>query len=760
MASSVKQKIFSAYLVVLILGAILAGLVYTQNDNVLNSTDEIVNKNLPSLQGLFSLKNLTTQQKSIVYNYYASGNRKAFTDSYRINSKTIYQLLGTFKTHPVHKQQIPELENTFSILNELIIQLDEKLSINSDSTTVIELLTDITNQYQVLPAIIESMITDELSAANKSGWVTNTAVTNMKLAVIGLSIAIFIISLFAGYYIYNYIKDQTERKSLSMFPERNPNPVLRLTHDGKLEYANPMADALLKKIDNNLNDPLTLLPEEFMVQLHEGIIPSDSHTTIDYQIGTHILECNIHYLSDLRIFHIYITDITDRKLAEQQLKHQAYHDALTSLPNRLQFMSDAQSQLLVSKENEAKAAIIVLWLDRFNVVTGSLGHGVGEKLLQVTSSRLKNAILMCEDLETMIELYRIEGIMFSLLVHSFTNNNTPDNIARHILKEMKHPLYTDNREFFLSFSIGISVFPDDGDDVTSLLRNAESAMQYSKQHGGNSYHRYSSDMNAKAVDRLILENNLRHAISKNELELYYQPQVCLETNKIVGCEALLRWHHPHRGIVMPLHFISITEETGLITPIGEWILQEACRQNKRWQDKGLKPIVTAVNISPRQFHHPDFFEQVEIALGMSSLDPAFLELEITESVAMHNIDKAIGILDDFKILGVRLSIDDFGTGFSSMSYLKHFPIDKLKIDQAFIKNITHDSDDAAITQAIITLGRNLNMDVIAEGVETEQQLQVIKQLQCNNVQGYLFGKPMPTDRFETLLREQATAELT
>ena len=753
MVSQVKQKIFGAYLIVLILGIILAGLVYQKNEAVLTASENIVSHNLPNLHALFTIKDLTIQQKAIVYNLYASGDHEKFIIEYKRNREQIRSYIAQFKQHAIFKHYIATVEETMARLHILITQFDQQLTSNDDEHHIIELLTDITNVYQSIPSKIEDMINLEQANANQGGEKTETAITQVKHVVTGLGISIFVISLFVGYYMNNYIRDQAERRSLSMFPERNPNPVLRLNSAGKLEYANPMAVALLKKIDNKLDDPLTLLPETFLPQLQHYKIAHDFNTPIDYQVGTYILEANIHWLPDLNIFHIYISDVTDRKKAEEQLIHQAYHDALTGLPNRRQFLHDTQSHLLVSREKASKTAVILIWLDRFNLVTGSLGHNIGDNLLQTIASRLHNIVMMFTDPGVTINLYRFEGVVFSLLIPDYSKVSAPQNIAQHIVDSMGHPVYTDNREFFLSFSIGISVFPDDADDATTLLRNAESAMQFSKQQGGNNYHCYNTEMNAQAEDRLVLENNLRYALTKKELHLYYQPQICLSSNAIVGCEALIRWQHPTRGMIMPMDFIPLAEESGLITPIGEWILIEACEQSMHWSREGYPAIVVAVNISPRQFHHPGFFEQVRLALQVTGQDPNLLELEITESIAMQDTVKAIRIMHQLKSLGVRLSIDDFGTGFSSLSYLKDFPIDKLKIDQSFIRSLPDDTSNAAITQAIITLGRNLNLDIIAEGVETPQQLEFIQQRGCDTAQGYLFSRPLPKQEFDLLLQQ-------
>jgi EAL domain-containing protein (putative c-di-GMP-specific phosphodiesterase class I) len=316
------------------------------------------------------------------------------------------------------------------------------------------------------------------------------------------------------------------------------------------------------------------------------------------------------------------------------------------------------------------------------------------------------------------------------------------------------PFPIGDREVHLGAAIGISAFPQDGDDAATLLKRAEIAMHRAKEQGPNSYRMFTSEMGSRAVERLTLESDLRRALERDELELYYQPRIALDTGRIDGAEALLRWNHPRRGKVSPATFIPLAEETGLIVPIGEWVLREACRQNRAWREAGLPPLTVAVNMSAPQFRSSGIAARIATLLGEAGLDPRGLEIELTESLVMHDAEEVVAILRELKAMGVMLAIDDFGTGYSSLSYLKRFPVDRLKIDQSFVRGIATDSDDAAIASAVISLGRSLGLRVVAEGVETEAQRAFLKARGCHEIQGYLVGRPMPALDFETVIRRE------
>ena len=450
-----------------------------------------------------------------------------------------------------------------------------------------------------------------------------------------------------------------------------------------------------------------------------------------------------------------IATIEAQKLAEQvqaskaQLDHLAHHDILTDLPNRI-LMHDRIGQAIeLARRQDRQLAVMFLDVDRFKNINDSLGHTVGDQLLMSIAQRLVECVRHSDTVS------RQGGDEFIILLADVEHAEDAALSARKMLSALARPHHIDRHDIHVDASIGISIYPDDGQDADSLIKSADTAMYHAKENGGNNYKFFEQDMNARAVQRLTIETDLRLALGRQEFLLHYQPIIDLQSGAIVGVEALARWRHPHRGLILPEHFIWIAEDSGLIEPIGAWILREACKQARAWQDAGLPPIPVAVNISAVQFRHKDFLENLTGILKDAGLAPRYLELELTESVLMHDADAAVSVLKDLKAIGVRLAIDDFGTGYSGLSYLKRFPVDTLKIDKSFmhgITQVTDDSDDAAIVAAVIGLGKSLNQRVIAEGVETREQLAFLQARGCSEGQGLYFSRPVTAQEVAELLR--------
>ncbi|MDD5241081.1 MAG: EAL domain-containing protein [Sulfuricella sp.] len=443
------------------------------------------------------------------------------------------------------------------------------------------------------------------------------------------------------------------------------------------------------------------------------------------------------------------TDITQRKAAEERIDYLAHHDALTGLPNRTLLHDRIGQTLAACQYQHHKAALLLIDLDRFKNINESLNHDFGDRLLQLVAERLGGCV---HALDT---LARSGGDEFVVLMGEVHHLGEISVMAKALLAAINQPFQVEGQEIIITSSIGISVYPDDGDDTQTLLKNADVAMYRAKEQGRNNCQFYTQDMNVRTFETLVLENSLRHALALRQFELYYQPQLDIASGAIIGMEALIRLHHPELGMIPPANFIPIAEETGLIVPIGEWVIQQACIQAKAWHDLGYDGLHVAVNLSARQFHQKgQLFDTIAGALSDSGLNPARLELELTESILMQDTEETLATLNQVKKMGVQLSIDDFGTGFSSLGYLKRFNLDKLKIDQSFVRDITSDPNDLAIARAVIALGHSLNLKVIAEGVETAEQLALLRENGCDEMQGYYFSRPRPAGEILPLLQDK------
>ncbi len=426
---------------------------------------------------------------------------------------------------------------------------------------------------------------------------------------------------------------------------------------------------------------------------------------------------------------------------EARIQHQAYHDPLTGLPNRVLFMDRLQHAMAKAQRNDRLLALMFLDLDRFKQVNDNFGHDGGDRLLRIAAERFSEVV---RDGDTVA---RLGGDEFTVIMEDLRHIDEAAAVAGRILAAVSQPFEIDGQEASVSASIGITIFPFDDTSVEALLRHADTAMYTAKQHGRNRFELYRAEMSEENSRRMLLEQELRRALANEEFELFYQPKVNLASGTMAGMEALLRWRHPERGLVSPAEFIPTLEDTGLIVPVGEWVLREACRANRRWQDDGLPALTVSVNVSAEQLRRDDFTDVVADALEQTGLQPRHLELEMTESCLLEETEASVAMLRALKSLGVRIAIDDFGTGYASMTYLKRYPVDVLKIDQSFMQRLSSKSEDTAIVTAIMALVHSLRLEVVAEGVETAQQLTFLYALGCNIIQGFLFSRPLPEDEF-------------
>lgn len=440
-----------------------------------------------------------------------------------------------------------------------------------------------------------------------------------------------------------------------------------------------------------------------------------------------------------------VVDITERKKAEEQVRRLAHYDPLTGQPNRFLLQERLQHALIQAQRDKNKVGVLFVDLDHFKWVNDTLGHACGDQLLQ------KVAIKMQECVRQGDTVARFGGDEFVIILYGFSSDDEPLHFAQRFLEVLSQPVTLEGIEVFNSASIGIAIYPMDGVDGETLIRNADTAMYSAKEHGRNTYQFYSEEMNERVLAKLGMEVRMRRALKENEFFLEYQPQLDLKSRKICGFEALVRWQDPEMGLIQPNDFITLAEDCGLIYPLGEWVLSTACRQAKSWQEQGFPPVRMAVNVSSTQFRRHDFIEMVEDKLQRSGLAPEWLEIELTESLIMENLQQGLERLTDLKVRNIKLAIDDFGTGYSSLLYLKHFPFDRIKVAQEFVRDIPGDQDDVAIVEAIFAIANSLNLEVIAEGVETRKQFDYLSACDCREIQGYYFSRPQPADKLSSLM---------
>jgi diguanylate cyclase len=439
-------------------------------------------------------------------------------------------------------------------------------------------------------------------------------------------------------------------------------------------------------------------------------------------------------------------EVGERRRAEEKIVHMAYHDALTELPNQALFKDRLTQELSTSRGEGRKTAVIFLAVDRLKKVNDTLGYAAGDALLRGVARLLAGRVRQADTAAY------FGGNEFALLLTRVGGAEEAAKFAEGVREALRRPLDCGGRELYVTASFGVSLCPDDGEDCHTLLKNAAAALYRAKQKGGDAYEFFTPDMHERALKRLSLENDLRRALEREEFEVHYQPRVEAASGRVVGMEALARWRHPELGLVSPAEFIPVAEETGMIGPLGERVLRTACAQNGAWREGGLGPLRVGVNLSLRQFQQPDLIQMVERTLAETGLDAGGLELELTESSMMHDAAHAVETLRRLKATGIKISVDDFGSGYSSLSYLKHLPLDVLKIDLSFVRDMAADQNNAAIVKAIITLAHSLGLTAVAEGVETEEQAALLRRMGCDEMQGYLFSRPLPAADFERFVR--------
>lgn len=598
-----------------------------------------------------------------------------------------------------------------------------------------------------------------------AAWVTRShqgSLPRLQLAMLVLSVTGCFLGAVVTERRYGEQSLRESEKRFRLLFEQNLAGVFRATLSGQILECNPAAATLFgydspeEALNFHLEDLYGAAPdrETFLTKLtgselktnHEIMLRRKSGDAVWAMLSLRLVE---HESGKGGVLQGTLVNITERKLAEDRVQSLAYFDSLTALPNRTLLRDRLSQALAAARRSNEMVAVLFLDLDHFKTINDSLGHSIGDKLLKEVSERLRACV---REQDTVA---RLGGDEFVIVLSKVKDTNSIFVAADKLIDKMTGEFIVQGHTLRIGCSMGVSIFPEHGADSDTLIKHADSAMYSAKDIGRNNYQLFTASMNEQALERLNLENALRLAIDNRELFLMYQPQVDVVSGKIIGLEALLRWQHPKLGLVPPDRFIPVAETSGLILPIGDWVLKTACAQARKWQEGGLSPIPVAVNVSAVQFRHAGFCKRIKDVLNESGLAPEALELELTESVLLANADMTLTALQELKAMGVKLAIDDFGMGYSSLSYLKRFPVSTLKIDRSFIRDVAIDPDDAAITTAIINMAKALNVRVIAEGVENEDQMSFLRAHECGAIQGYYFSQPLTAEDATTWISERA-----
>lgn len=736
-----RLRVITVYILVMLLAVLLSGFIYVNDQRLQNTTEQLFSNSLPLLRHINELRTAKVEHERLIYEYYATTDRPRLLPAIEHQQSRLQQLLQKIKQKPLPMQE--DLHKSHLTLVENAQAIDDNLKQDQiDWDQARSQLMTLSHTGRSIDPYLDLMTESIEAQAQHDSMASQDRIQLGTRLVISFCLAISALALLVGFFVDRYLRETAERKRLAMFAERNPNPVLSIGLDLSIRYCNPAAQRLTLQLDIENSD---LLPTDLNKIIADGT--QQDQGTLNLQQRTFSFTWS--RLSDLEIGHLYLEDISEQRRAEQQLEHQAKYDRLTQLPNRQQLEDSIETQLA----GDPKAFhLVLLNLHQFSRITASYGYRFGDKLLQRVSERLQHELRSEQLLAP--GLCRIDGRNFAFILPPHPDLKAEEQIhqlGQRLIGCMQEPITLDDNELHLSLCIGASQAPFDHDQVSGLLKCADAALMQSKKSDGHNLTLYSQKLHQRHAELLQLENEMRVAIKNQSFELYYQPKLSVNNNRIECCEALMRWIKDGKPHHSPAEFIPIAEQSGLIIPLGYWALENAFAQAQAWRES--TPVITAINLSLRQFQHHDFISSLKRLRHQYTGIEAFIEFEITESLLMQDIEHSIGVMQAIKDMGFALSIDDFGTGYSSLSYLKDFPIDKLKVDRSFIMNMTTNNEDKMLVETIIKLAHSLGLTTVAEGVETEEQLQQLTTLECEEIQGYFISRPLPANAFNQFMQQ-------
>jgi EAL domain-containing protein (putative c-di-GMP-specific phosphodiesterase class I)/GGDEF domain-containing protein/CHASE3 domain sensor protein len=746
-SASLQRNANRIYGVIVSLGILLSAFVYYSTDKIERSASILIEHEIPIFGQLQKLDSSLTEQELYLNEYYANQDSDLYSEHFKQASLNINQLLKDLQEHNVAPQQITDLSKTQKKITDLAAIFDENMQSGAGGKwdTAREHLEMFSMYRQQTKPIVQSIAADTDKRVMQQYTNTKQNLAQTSYIVLAYSVLILVLATFIGRYIKSYILVSGKNKRLALFPQRNPNPIISLDKNNNLVFSNPATKKLITAL--NLSDDIFYqsLKNQVMTSQQHILNCKHPHRRFEFIIGGKTLDCEIHWLEDMETWDLHLSDITQRKLAEDKLNYQAYHDQSTGLYNKNKFYEILNDQC----ELNAHFVIGSIEVRNYSKLVSQLGIEQTGKVLQEVAELLQPLLNDIID-DYPFTFYKTSEKQFSIIIEADFCTERLHKIVHQIETKIEREAFCNAKHIELDF--GFCCFPEHAKDKSSIIKCLNIALDQAIATEHSSLIIYSQPLGETISKELALTEQLRVAISNKELELYFQPQLNIQNGQIVGLETLIRWITPD-GFISPAEFIPLAEKSGLIIPLGEWITINACKQAKYLIDQGYKDIVVAINISPQQFQHPNFYDMIVGALAFTQVPAKNIELEITEGVIMYNESDTIDLLHKLKAVGLMLSIDDFGTGYSSLSYLKQFPIDKLKIDQSFIFNVNTNEADKAIVSAIVDLGKNLGLTLIAEGVEELEHLNILKDMGCQEIQGYYFSRPLPVAKLHTFLQD-------
>jgi len=751
MNSIVKPYLLRASLLAalaIIMGIALSFIVYRSTENVRVNAIDLVENRIPILIGINELIADLGEQERIVYEYYRSQDNETFLTAAEDIKNTFAMHFSVILSQPRFANEAIIIQQKQQKIEQLIEQFYQEMQVPDDNWDFMrEILQEISQlRIELLPTL--KLIEQQTKLTVDEGH--ENTLFQMLVAhrvVVIYGIFIVVVAAIVSWYIRQYILTQAKSTRLALFSQRNPNPILSVNSTGEITFANPACAKLLLDVGLDDNKVEQLLPDNFTSLSQRLSQGSENSFVIEQRLNDRVLQVSIYWHAELDAYDIHIRDITERILAEQAVNKLAYFNQETQLPNQYR-LNETLDKLIV---DQTPFALGIVAIRHFDEKVRTLG---GEVVLSLIRCIAK---IINKSLPRDIHLFQLNESEFALVCTQSYSTLLLQKLVKTISAETEKALVTKYGEFFVDCDFGFTLYPEHGNEHYLLLKNSHIALSIASDSEHENYCLFSPEFAIDAQKNSHLIDKLRYAIELDELFLVFQPQLSLVKNRVTGIETLVRWRHQGK-IIPPVDFIPLAEKSGLIVPIGQWILEQACKLAKLLVQEGYNDIVVAVNVSPRQFSHPQFVQTVKDALLVSELPPKNLELEITEGVFMHQETNTISVLHHLKTLGVELSIDDFGTGYSSLSYLKTFPIDKLKIDQSFIRQCHVNEEDRSIVNTIINLGKNLGLSLIAEGVEEQVHVDFLNKLACDEIQGYWYSKPLEQQQLLSFMAESQQRE--